>query len=95
MKFNLFKKKNIKVTNELSTTASKININKLHEALGGKDNIAGLEYTHTKVKIFIYNRENVKLESIGAIKGISGVFGSKKYVTIVVGPSAKDLSKKL
>ena len=95
MKFNLFKKKKTSDVNKLSTTTSKINISKLHEALGGKDNIAGCEYTHKKVKIFIYERDKVKLESVGLIKGISGIFGSKKYITIIVGPSAKDLAKKL
>ena len=95
MKFNLFRKKKNDNKKELSTATTKINITKLHEALGGKENIAGCEYTHTKVKIFIYSRDKVNLESIGQIKGISGVFGSKKYVTIVVGTSAKDLSRKL
>ncbi len=95
MKLKISKNKKVNISNELSSKITKINISKLQKALGGEENIAGCEYTHTKVKIFLYSRDNVDIEEIGKIKGISGVFATSKYINIVVGPSAKDLSMKL
>ena len=92
----VFNKKHNKKENEL-TTENKVSVDvkKLIELLGSEENISIIEYTHTKVKIFFKEREKVNVESIQKMKGISGIYATSKFVTIIVGPSAKKLAEKL
>lgn len=91
----LFKKKNHSVKDELSTSKVVTDIKKLQEFLGGKDNVVGTEYSHTKIKIYVKDKTKVNIENIQSLKGISGVFASSKSVTIIVGKQAKDLAAQL
>lgn len=72
-----------------------VDLTKLTALLGGKENIAGVEYTHTKVKVFIVERQGVNIDAITKLKGVSGVFATSKFVTLIVGTSAKTLATKL
>lgn len=67
----------------------------LIQALGGKENIASAEYTQTKIKIFIKNKDSVKLDEIEQIKGVSGVVANSKNVSIIVGKQAKLVAESL
>ena len=70
-----------------------VNIVELVKNLGGKENISAIEYTHTKLKVFIKNSSLMEVSSINEQKGISGVFVSSKTITLIVGNQAKQLSK--
>lgn len=92
----LFRKKNNKKTNKLSNAKKlKINLEDFYKSIGGKNNIVGSEYTHTKVRVFIKNRDKVNLDKINEIKGISGVVAASNYVTVIVGNQAKQFSQSL
>lgn len=92
----VFVKREKKVNETLSSDKKvSINLENLKAALGGVDNIAGCEYTHTKVKIFVKKRQDVKIEEVKNIKNISGVFASSNAITIIVGNQAKELAKLL
>ncbi|MGL5732564.1 MAG: PTS glucose transporter subunit IIB [Metamycoplasmataceae bacterium] len=81
--------KRVEVKDELSRKDKiTINMNKLIAFLGGPENIASVESTHTKVKIFFKERESVEIENIRAINGISGVFVTSNYLQIIVGKEA-------
>ena len=86
----VFNKKKMTVATTLKTS-EKVTLNMilLRKALGGRDNIIGAEYTYTKVKVFVNNRSNVNLKDVSSIKGISGVMGTSKSVTVIVGKQAK------
>ena len=92
----VFNKKHSSTPNQLSS-ATKVTVDtkSLIEQLGGEKNIAGAEYTQTKVKIFIKDRQVVNVEKIQDIKNISGVFATTKYITIIVGKQAKELAAML
>lgn len=82
--------------NELAIeTKVSVDVTKLISLLGGKENISGAEYTHTKVKIFIGDRANVNIDGLTKLKGISGVYATSKFVTVIVGSSAKVVASKL
>ena len=68
-----------------------VNATKLKTLLG-KDNVSGVEYTPTKVKIFIKDKGLINVEEIQNLKGITGVFASSKSITIIVGKQAKELA---
>ena len=88
------KKKNNSPNGELSLSSKiTVNLDKLRDLLGGKNNIAGSEYTHTKVKIYVNDRNKTNIEAIKSLKGISGIFAGSKYITIIVGNQAKQLSE--
>lgn len=92
----IFNKKDKAVKNELSVDKKvTVNVSSLLTNLGGKDNIAGCEFTHTKVKIFIKDRSKVEVENIQNIKNITGVFATSKHITIIVGKQAKELAAML
>lgn len=92
----LKRKKPTKQSNTLSVEEKvTVNLNKLENALGGKENIAGAEYTQTKVKIFFNDRSKVNVEEVKSIKGISGVVASSKNISIIVGKQAKSLAEKI
>ena len=82
-------------TNLRLSEAKKISVNipELIKNLGGKDNVVAVEYTHTKLKIFISDKTKVIVESINSQKGITGVVASTKSITIIVGNQAKQISK--
>ena len=72
-----------------------INLDELIECLGGKNNINGAEYTHTKTKIFVSNIELVNKEKIDKIKGISGIFISSNKIFLNIGNQAKLFTQQL
>ncbi|MBX4209898.1 MAG: hypothetical protein K4H23_01750 [Mollicutes bacterium PWAP] len=88
--------KNKKVNTTLSEN-NKITINKkdFFDAINGKENLFGAEYTHSKVKIFFYDIKKVDVNKLNLIDGISGVYISNKYITIIVGNSAKSIAEYL
>lgn len=88
--FIIMKNKKNKESNILSS-ANKVtvNIEKLIEFLGGKNNITGTEFTHIKVKFFIQDKSIVKIEEIKNLKSVSGVVVSSNRVIIIVGNQAK------
>lgn len=82
-------KKNKSEENVLSVdTNVKVNINKLVELIG-LDNIDRVDNSHTKVTIYIKDRSNIDIESIRSLSGISGIFATSSYITILVGKSAQ------
>ena len=84
------KVKQPKEANKLSEAAKiTFNIEKLIALLGGDSNIAGVEYTHKKVKILVEDRKIINVESISKLKGISGILAGARSITIVVGNQAK------
>lgn len=90
----VFNKKHNNTKDQLSVADKvTVNVEKLVEAFGGKDNIIGSEYTHTKIKVFIKDRTKVDIENVKNIKNISGVFASSKDITIIVGNQAKALAE--
>ena len=92
----IYSKKSNKKNTELSVEDKvSVNTTKLIELLGGEENLNGVEYTNTKVKIFFKSKEKVDVESIQNLKNISGVFASSKYITVIVGKQAKALSERL
>ncbi|MGL5617877.1 MAG: PTS glucose transporter subunit IIB [Metamycoplasmataceae bacterium] len=81
--------KRVDIKDELSRKEKiTIDMNKLISFLGGSENISSVESTHTKVKIFFKDRENVEIKNIRAINGISGVFVTSNYLQIIVGKEA-------
>lgn len=92
----VFKGKNQSVSTELSKNEKfSVDLNKLKNNLGGLDNITQVEYTHTKIKIFIENKNLVNVEALSKQKGISGVFATSKFITIIVGNTAKAIATHL
>lgn len=92
----IFKKNSSETKTTLSSDDKvSVNIDKLRENLGTEENIVGVEFTHTKVKVFVKEKAKVNIEAISKQKGISGVFATTKSITIIVGNSAKAISEKL
>lgn len=92
----VFKKKESNISSELSQINKlTINVKKLLEFIGGNENILGVEYTQTKVKIFIKDHEKVLINELQKLKNISGVFKNTKNVTIIVGKQAKELANQI
>ncbi|NQZ66043.1 MAG: PTS glucose transporter subunit IIB [Mycoplasmatales bacterium] len=90
------KRKNENFSNELSEANKlSIKIEKLIEYLGGKENIIGTEYTHTKIKIFFNEKSKLQVENIEKLKSVSGIVASSKYITIIVGNQAKKIAENL
>lgn len=81
-------KKELSVNDKITVNSSALIL-----ALGGEANMSSTEYTHTKVKIFIKDKTKVNVEKVRAVKGVSGVFASSHYVTIIVGNQAKNLAE--
>lgn len=91
----IYKKKPKSTANELSIADKvTVDLDKLKSLLG-EGNIAGSEYTHTKVKIWFHDKSKVNVEEIQKLKGISGVFATTKYITIIVGNQAKKIATAL
>lgn len=84
-------------TNQQLSTSDKVNVNldKLKKNLGGLENIIGVEFTYTKVKILIKKRPLIKIQELKKLKGISGVFVNSGSVTLIVGNSAKKIADSL
>lgn len=94
--FLIFRKRQRPTTTKLSTSSKiTLSISQLKSALGGDDNIAGNEYSHTKIKIFFKDRTLIDLAKIQKLKGVSGVVVSSKNITIIVGNQAKELAQNL
>ncbi len=94
--FIYWRTKKNKIKNELSQTIKiSININKLINLLGDKENIKSVDSTHTKVKITFNNREKIDVEEIKNIDGISGVFATSNYIQIIVGNEALAIKEKM
>lgn len=89
----VFTKKPKTVQKQLTVDKPITSATKLISLLGGKDNIASAEYTHTKIKVFISDKKKVDAEGIKNLKGVSGIVMSSKYATIIVGKQAAELSK--
>ena len=66
-----------------------IDVDKIIENLGGKNNIVGSEYTQNKIKIFFNDKTLINVEGLNVIKGISGVVAGSKNVSLIVGKQAK------
>lgn len=90
-----FSKKPKEVKVELSVEKVITDTKKLITHLGTKTNIAGVEFTQTKIKVFVNDKSKVNAETIKNLKGVSGIVLSSKYATIIVGKQAKELSKAL
>ena len=90
-----FSKKPKEAKSTLSVDKVVTDTNKLTKFLGTKTNIAGAEFTQTKIKVFINDKSKVDAEAIKNLKGVSGIVLSSKYATIIVGKQAKELSKAL
>ena len=91
----MINKKIPEASNKMLSEAKKVTVDvpKLVKNLGGDNNISAIEYTHSKLKIFIKDSAKIDIESINKQKGITGVVFSSKTVTIIVGNQAKQLSK--
>lgn len=91
----IYKKKHKPESNELSRAEKvTLDVDKLKKLLG-EDNISGVEFTHTKVKIFIKDKNKVNADEIQKLKGVSGVFATTKHITIIVGNQAKKIATML
>lgn len=91
----VYKKKNKPVASELSRAEKvTLDIEKLKSLLG-ENNIKGVEFTHTKVKIFFDDKNKVNADEIQKLKGVSGVFATSKHITIIVGNQAKKIATML
>lgn len=89
-----WKTKKIGIKNELSQKEKiSLNIEKLISLLGDKENIDGVDSTHTKVKIKFLERDKINVQDIKNMKGISGVFITSNYIQIIVGNEAKGIEK--
>ena len=85
--------KNSSIPNKLSDDVKvTVNVKALLSSLGNKENISGVEYTHTKIKIFIKDKTKMSINKINEIKNISGIVTGSNYITILVGKQAKKLS---
>ena len=94
--FLYWRTKKNKVKNALSQKSKiSINIDKLITLLGGRENIKLVSSTHTKVKITFENRDQIHIEEIKKINGISGVFVTSIYIQIIVGNEALSIEKKI
>lgn len=92
----IFKKKSSSTSSELSSSEKfSVDLDKLKSNIGGIENIIEVEYTHTKIKIFFENKALVNVETLSKLKGISGVFATSKFVTLIVGNTAKTIAKHL
>lgn len=91
-----WKTKRVSVKDELSKKEKiTINLNKLISLLGGKENIKSVESTNTKIKVNYINRDNIQIEDIKNINGVSGVFATSSYVQIIVGKEAQAIERKM
>jgi phosphotransferase system IIB component len=91
-------KKNLKNKPKNTLSIAKkitLSLENLIENLGGKENIEGAQYTHTKIKVFFINFELLNIEKLKKQKGISGVFFSSNTISLVVGNQAKLLTQLL
>lgn len=91
----IYKKKHKPESTELSTAEKiTVDVDKL-KSLIGDQNVAGVEFTHTKVKIYIHDKNKVNVDDIQKLKGVSGVFATSKHITIIVGNQAKKIAAML
>lgn len=90
----VYGKKNSKITKEELSSTNKLHVNleKIKKNIGGLKNIVGVEFTHTKVKIFVKNRDLVNTAQLKSTHGISGVFINSGAITLIVGNSAKKVA---
>lgn len=89
-------KKKTQPKNELSISKRiDVNLEKLINLLLGLENINSVSATHTKVKINLKNVENIQINEIKNLKGISGVVVSSNAITIIVGNSAQTIKEEL
>lgn len=92
----VFRKKINTTSSELSSSEKfSVDLNKLKSKLGGVENIIEVEYTHTKIKIFFDNKALVDVEALSRLKGVSGVFATSKFVSLIVGNTAKTIAQHL
>ncbi len=94
--YSIRKKGNKRISSDLSESNKiHLNIEKFVELIGGRDNIIGTEYTHTKIKIYFKEKSKIKIDAIQKLKSISGVVATSKYVTVIVGNQAKKIAEKI
>lgn len=92
----MFRKRGVEPKNELSRRENNVvDVEHLIQLLGGKDNINGAEYTQTKIKLLINDKDSVKVEDLKNLKGVTGVFATSNHISLVVGNIAKSLSHQL
>lgn len=73
-----------------------IDIRKLIDLCGGKENIITSSNTHTRVQITFNNKQDIRTEEINAIKEITGVaFGNDNKLNIIVGKVAEYVSNQI
>lgn len=90
------KKKSFNNKNELSfSKKTKLDIDKLLKSIGGIENIKTITYTHTKIKIEYFQRNNINTNDIKDINGISGLFINDSFLTIIVGNEAKIITESI
>ncbi|MDD8048859.1 MAG: PTS transporter subunit EIIB [Thomasclavelia sp.] len=67
-----------------------IDISKVIEAVGGKDNIKELSASGTKITFFLNDDSKTNIESLKKL-GASGVVQTKSKLTIIIGHYADDI----
>lgn len=73
----------------------KFDINKLVNLLLGSKNIKKTEFTFSRVTIFLNTLENINIDELKKINGVSGVFVGANYVSLIVGSTSKFISDSL
>ena len=71
-----------------------IEINKLIQCLGGKDNIIDSEVNMSRLKVILKNMEIVDKEGIQRL-GVKGIVEIDNQLKIIFGPNSKQLKKYL
>ncbi|TPE57206.1 PTS glucose transporter subunit IIB [[Mycoplasma] falconis] len=84
-----------KKDNLSTTTKTAFSIEELIEKLGGKNNIETVLATHKVIKIGLKDREQVNIEALKKLDGISGMTFQSKSISLVVGNVAKYLETKI
>lgn len=68
------------------------NINKLVEALGGKENIQTITNTISSITFKIYHSENVNLQKLKKISK-KGIISSHNSITLLIGDCAEKIKQ--
>lgn len=92
----ILSKKHNKPNNSINYSEDiKFEINKLVSLLLGATNIQKAEFTFSRVAIFLNTLENVNIDELKNLPGVSGVVVGTNNISLIVGSTSKFIANSL